>query len=70
MTKINQPSAMPTRKLWAVIVAGAVMGGIQAGLTFVMPEAGITQLISDFEPVVYGGVMVISGWFASDNVNV
>jgi hypothetical protein len=70
MTKINQPTANPTRKLWAVMISGALVGAVQAGLGFVMPESGVNQIIADFEPFVYGGVMVLAGYFTPDHINV
>lgn len=67
MTKlVNQPTKFPTRKLMAVIIAGMVIGGLQAGLGFIWPEESFTPLLEKLDIWVQAGVMMAAGYMTKE----
>ena len=64
-TKRNK---IPTRKILAVIIAGAVVGGLQSGLQLLWPDHPFAPLMEDLDFWVQMGVMFIAGVLTrSDN---
>lgn len=62
----TQPSSFPTRKIVAVIVSGAVIGGIQSGLALLWPDHPFAGLFQDLDIWVQSGVMVLAGYLTKD----
>lgn len=66
MTLKNQPNKKPTRKVWAVIITGAILGGINAAIGIVVPDADYLPLLQEFSPYIIGIIMAISGYMTRD----
>ena len=66
MTLKDQPSKAPTRKIWAVIASGVIVGGITGGLEAAFPGADFTQLVEQFRTEITVGLMVVAGYFTRD----
>lgn len=62
---IDQPSAAPSRKMWAVILAAFVVGGAKQVLAAFAPEVAEAIPASDWiEPLA----MILAGYFVRDKV--
>jgi hypothetical protein len=61
----NQPTAWPTRKLWAVILAGMVVSGFRSGLGEVSPGLAeqLEPLLVEAGPWLQTGLMAAAGYF-------
>jgi hypothetical protein len=59
----NQPTAWPTRKLWAVIIAGMVVSGIRVALDEFMPGHQFEPLLLEAGPWLQTGLMAAAGYF-------
>ena len=66
MTLINQPSKMPTRKVMAVIVSGAVVGAGRAALDIVWPGHPLDAAFQEFGTVITAGILVAAGYMTKD----
>lgn len=66
MTLKTQPTKTPTRKMWAVILSGVIVGAIQGGLAAAFPEADFTTLVQEFGPWITAGVMSVAGYLTKD----
>lgn len=66
MTKVNQPSAMPTRKLTAAITSASIAAIIKAQIIHMWPHLA-EPLIWEPMPIIVGAVV---GWFVKDRPNV
>ena len=66
MTLQTQATAAPSRKMWAVIVAGVVVGAIQGGLSAAFPDADFTALVEQAGPWITAAVMSIAGYMTRD----
>ena len=68
---VNQPSAAPTRKLWAVILAGMAAGAVQGGISAAC-GAGVELAcavpdVSDSVNVwATAGLMALAGYFTRE----
>jgi len=62
----NAPSKLPTRKILAVIVAGAVVGGTQAGLNLLWPDHPFADVLQELDVWVQAGVMIAAGYITRD----
>jgi hypothetical protein len=58
----NQPTAWPTRKLWAVIIAGMIVSGIRAGLGEVWPDHPLEPFLVEMGPWLQTGIMALAGY--------
>lgn len=67
---VTRTSALPTRKIFAVIVSGAVLGGIQAGLNLVWPDHPFAVVLEEADIWIQFAVMTIAGYMTKDEVNV
>ena len=67
MTTINQPSAMPTRKMWAVMVAGLLVAGLRVTLGTLYPDIDMGPVIEAVRPIVESALIVAAGYFTKDN---
>ena len=61
--KVNQPTKMPTQKMWAVIVAGVITGAITGGLDAAWPGNELSPVIEGWDQWITAGVMIVAGWF-------
>ena len=59
---VNQPNAMPTRKLWAVIISGMVVAGIRAGLSHVWPDHPLEPMLIELGPWLQTAIMALAGY--------
>lgn len=67
MTQLkNAPSKLPTRKILAVIIAGAVVGGTQSGLDLLWPDHPFATVLSELDVWVQAGVMIAAGYMTRD----
>ena len=62
----SQPSAAPTRKMLAVIIAGMIMGGIQTLLRTYWPDHPFAPLMGDLEIWLQAAVMVAAGYLTRE----
>ena len=63
---VNQPNGLPTRKIAAVIIAGAVVGALQSMFGLLWPDFAATELLEQVDVWVQAGVMVAAGYLARD----
>lgn len=66
MTLKSQPTYAPTRKVWAAIVAGMVVGALQSALSMFAPDLDATQLLQQVDIWVQTGAMVLASYFTRD----
>lgn len=66
MTLKTQPTAMPTRKLMAVIISGAILGGAQAALSVLWPDHPFAPLMEQVDIWIQAGVMIIAGYMVRE----
>ena len=67
---VKQASAFPIRKIVAVVVSGAVIGGIQSGLNLVWPDHPFVELLEQVDIWVQYGVMTFAGYMTKEKANV
>ena len=60
----NQPSAAPTRKMWAVLIAGAVTSIINVLAMRYVPDFATPEVLS----IVGAAMMVLAGYVVRDRV--
>lgn len=65
-TKINQPTANPTRKLWAVIIAGVVTAAAQGLLEAYAPDLPIADMIQQLDLWVQAAIMIAAGYITRE----
>ncbi|TPE42928.1 hypothetical protein [Amaricoccus solimangrovi] len=63
---VDQPSAAPTRKLWAVILSGMVISVLRTLLTTYAPELPAEDLLAQLGPYVQLGVMAAAGYLTRE----
>ncbi|TFL16447.1 hypothetical protein [Jannaschia formosa] len=63
---ITQPTAAPTRKLWAVIATGAIMGGVTATVDAIPALAPAALYLDQAEVWVTAGLMALAGYMTRD----
>jgi hypothetical protein len=66
MTKkplVDQPTLAPTRKLIAMIIAGAVMGVFQTLMVQFFPDADLSAVLPHIGVWVNGAAMIVVGYF-------
>ena len=61
---MNQPTANPTRKMWAVIITGVIMSVILPLVQQFAPE--FAPLIPQVEPWVVAAVMCVMGYMVPE----
>lgn len=66
MTLVNQPTYRPTRKIMAIIIAGAVAGAVNQALAIFWPDHPFAPIMDDFEIWVQMGIMVIAGYMTKE----
>ena len=66
MTLKTQPTKMPTRKIAAVIISGALLGAVQSGLDLLWPDHPFAPLMEQFDIWIQMGVMVAAGYMVKD----
>lgn len=66
MTLVNQPTAAPTRKMTAVIIAGIATAAAQTMLARYAPDFAGTQFLEDFNIWVQALVMIGFGYMTKE----
>lgn len=61
---VNQSSAAPTRKMWAVLIAGAVTSLINVLMTQYIPDFATPEVLS----IIGAALMVLAGYMVRDRV--
>ena len=69
MSLVKQSSVMPTRKMMAVILSGAIIGGVRAALDIVWPDHPLDASFQEFGTAITAVIMVASGYFVKDRKN-
>lgn len=59
---VDQASAAPTRKLWAVIISGLVMSVLRSLLVTYLPDLPADDILLQIAPYVQVGVMAAAGY--------
>jgi hypothetical protein len=70
MTLVVQPTTKPTRKIYAVILAGLVTAGLQTLLSRLFPGSALLGFINgqDLDIWIQGIVMAGAGYLARENI--
>lgn len=63
---VNQTSKLPTRKILAVIISGALIGGLQAALRVFWPDHPFDALMEDLDIWIQAVVMVAAGYMTKE----
>lgn len=63
---VTRNSPLPTRKIFAVIVAGMVVGGVQAGLKLLWPDHPFGEVLENLDVWIQGAVMIAAGYMTRD----
>lgn len=66
MALVEQASRFPTRKIFAVIVSGMILGGVQSGLLLIWPDHPLTPFMEDVDIWLQGIVMIAAGYFTRE----
>lgn len=66
MTLKNQPTAMPNRKIMAVIISGMIVGGIQSALGIFWPDHPFAPIMSELDMWIQFGVMAFAGYMVKE----
>lgn len=62
----NQATRRPARKIMAVIISGAILGGVEAGLNLLWPDHPFTPLMEQFGLWIQAGVMIAAGYLVKE----
>lgn len=65
MTK-KQPSAMPTRKVWAMVLSGIAVAGAQVLADKFLPGADLDQVWPHLDIALQGSVMFAFAYMAEE----
>lgn len=65
----TQPTASPTRKMLAVILAGMVMGTIQAVLKEYWPDHPFAPMLAQWDVAIQTAAMIAAGYFTRDRAD-
>lgn len=67
MTKlVERASALPTRKILAVIISGALIGALQSGLNIFWPDHPFGVFMEELDIWIQAGVMVLAGYMTRE----
>ena len=66
MTLKTQPSKMPTRKMWAVIVTGAVVGAATEALNTFVPGTNWQPFVEANSQYITALLMALAGYITKD----
>lgn len=71
MALVKQKTLRPTRKVFAVIVAGAVVGGTQAVIKTFWPDslASFENLAGDLDIWIQTLVMILAGYMTKEKAD-
>ncbi|KKM82925.1 hypothetical protein LCGC14_1314600 [marine sediment metagenome] len=61
---INQDSAAPTRKMWAVLIAGALTSIVNVLMGMYVPDFATPEVLS----IVGAAMMVLAGYVVKERV--
>ena len=62
----KQKSRMPTRKMWAGILSGVIVGAAQGGVSAAFPDADWQTLLSDLGPWLTALIMSGAGYMIKE----
>lgn len=62
----TQTTKLPTRKILAVIVSGAVLGAGQSALKIFWPDHPFAPFLQDIDVWLQGVIMVLAGYLTKD----
>ena len=63
---MNQPTPMPNRKMWAVIISAFVVGVAQSLVYTYLPGADLTQSWPHLDIIVQSLVMIGAGYMVPE----
>lgn len=63
---VKQPTLSPTRKLWAVILTGALMGALNSAIAVFYPGNSIEDVFPGASVWVSGALMSAAGYLTSN----
>lgn len=63
---VNQPTAAPTRKMTAVIIAGVVMGLLRTAIAIWAPEWDADMFFIEYGPEIHSAIMIAAGYFVKE----
>ena len=66
MTLINQPGPKPTRKMWAVLIAAAIVGAVRAVLAVLLPDLDPGPAVEIVRPFIEGGLICLAGYMTRE----
>lgn len=62
----DQPTRLPTRKILAVIVSGAVLGAVQSALNLLWPDHPFAPIMDQADIWIQAGVMALAGYMTRE----
>jgi len=62
----TQPTKLPTRKILAVILSGAILGATQSALKIFWPDHPFAPFMQEIDVWLQGLVMVAAGYLTKD----
>lgn len=69
MTKlVNQPTAKPTRKIWAGFIAAALVGACRGVTDLLWPELDLGAIYHEAELWLVAGIPVVVSYFTKEAV--
>lgn len=69
MKTVDQPTARPTRKMLAVIIAGIIAAAAQTVLVRAFPGYPFAEVIESIDYLVQGACMAASGYFVRERAD-
>ena len=66
MKTVDQPTARPTRKMLAVIIAGIFAAAVQTALVRAFPGYAFAEVIDSIDYLAQGLVMAAAGYFTRE----
>ena len=69
MKTVDQPTARPTRKMLAVIIAGIFAAAVQTTLVRAFPGYAFADVIESIDYLVQGAVMAVAGYFTRERAD-
>lgn len=63
---VDQPTAEPTRKMWAVIIWGALLGAAQVALQILWPDHPFAETLNQFDVLLQAAVMALAGYMTRE----
>ncbi len=67
---VNQPTARPTRKMNAVLIAAALVGAARSALTALYPDLDLGPVVTMVQPFVEAAVVWLAGYMTKERAGV